>query len=128
MSTLLCSPTLPIPFCAPPNTVHIEPSFPPISPQTALAVLATQDDLNDAICAIAFGLISTIHNCEVLHGLTIEKLTQDCNNLHHKVDELTIDLEDKQNNVKMPEGFEPNAGCIETQVPISNGYRNAKWV
>ena len=122
------SPTLPIPFRAPQNMVHIEPSFPPISPQTALAVLAMQDDLNDAVCAIAFGLISTIHNREVLHGLTIEKLTQDCNNLCHKVSKLTINLKDKRDNIEMPEGFELNAGHIETQVPISDGYRNTKWV
>ena len=78
--------------------------------------------------AITFGLISTVHNCEVLHSLTIEKPTKDCNELCHKVGKLTINLEDKRDNVEMPEGFEPNAGYVETQVPIGNGYRNTKWV
>jgi hypothetical protein len=87
-----------------------------------------QDDLNDTIHAITFSLISTVHNCEVLHSLTIEKLTRDYNDLHHKVGELTIDLEDKRDKVEMPVGFGPNAGHVETQIPISNGYRNAKWV
>ena len=87
-----------------------------------------QDDLNDAVHTIAFSLISTVHNHEVLHDLTIEKLTRDCNDLHHKVGKLTINLKDKRDDVEVLEGFEPNAGHIETQVPVSDGYRNAKWI
>jgi hypothetical protein len=84
--------------------------------------------LNDMVHTIAYGLISMIHNCEVLHSITISKLTEDCNHLHHKVSELTIDLKDKRDNIEMLKGFKPNAGHVNTQVPISGGYKNTKWV
>ena len=61
-STLPCSTTLPLPFCTPKNAVHIKLGFAPISPQTALAALVTQDGLNDAVHTITYGLVSTIHN------------------------------------------------------------------
>ena len=66
--------------------------------------------------AIAYGLISTIHNHKVLHGITILKLTKDCNHLHKKVSKLAINLKDKRDNIKMPEGFKLNAGCVNAQV------------
>ena len=61
------SPTLPIPFN--PVTTIIVPTYPPLSPQMALNVLATQPGLNNTIRAIAYGLVSTVHNCEVTHAL-----------------------------------------------------------
>src|SRR6266850_4708605 len=61
------SPTLPIPFN--PVTTTVIPAYPPLSPQTAINVLATQPDLNETVRAIAYGLVSTVHNREVLHAL-----------------------------------------------------------
>jgi hypothetical protein len=94
----------------------------------ALNALAAWEDLNDTYCAIAYGLISTIHNCKVLHSITITKLTKDYDHLCHKVGKLTIDLKDKRDNIEMPKGFKQNAGHVNTQIPITGGYCNAKWV
>src|SRR6266850_874621 len=69
-------PTFPIPFN--PVASAIAPSYPPLSPQTAINVLATQLDLNDTIQAIAYGLISTVHNRGVAHALQSKGL-QDTN-------------------------------------------------
>jgi len=85
------SPALPIPFNPVPTTVI--PTYPPLSPQTAINVLASQPDLNETVCAIAYGLVSTVHNREVLHALQSKGL-QDTNaalqdrikNLEHEAD------------------------------------------
>ena len=88
--------------------------------------MGTQEDLNNTVCAIAYRLVSTIHNCKVLHGLTIQKLTKDNNHLCHEVGELMIQLEDKWDNIKMPDGYQPNSGQVSIQIPIVGGYKNAK--
>jgi len=61
------SPTLPIPFD--PVATSTVPVYPLLSPQTAINILASQADLNETVRAIAYGLISTVHNREVLHAL-----------------------------------------------------------
>jgi hypothetical protein len=61
------SPPLPIPLN--PVQTTIAPQYLPLLPQTALNTLTTQMDLNKTICTIAYGLISTVHNREVLHAL-----------------------------------------------------------
>jgi len=65
---------LPIPFN--PVATIVIPSYPLLSPQMAINVLATQPDLNDTIQAIAYGLVSTIHNREVAHALQSKGLQE----------------------------------------------------
>src|SRR6266850_685442 len=60
------SPTLPIPF-NPVATTAI-PTYPPLLPQTVINVLASQPNLNETIQAIAYGLVLTVNNWEVLHA------------------------------------------------------------
>jgi len=121
------SPTLPIPF-NPVATTAI-PTYPPLLPQTVINVLASQPNLNETIRAIAYGLVSTIHNWEVLHALQSKGL-QDTN----------VALQDCIKNFKCeadrsfelplhPIGYEDNNGQVSTQVPIRGGYyANAKWI
>src|SRR6267142_154498 len=121
------SPILPIPFNPVPTTVI--PTYPPLSPQMAINVLTSQPDLNKTIQAIAYGLVSTIHNREVLHTLQSKGL-QDTNvalqdrikNFEHEADcsfELPL----------RPVGYKDNNGHVSTQVPIGEGYyTNAKWI
>jgi len=120
-------PILPIPFN--PVATTVVPTYPPLSPQTALNVLASQPDLNETIRAIAYGLVSTVHNREVVHALQSKGL-QDTNaalqdrikNFEHKADrsfELPL----------CPVGYEDNNGCVSTQVPIGGGYyADTKWI
>jgi hypothetical protein len=68
------SPLLPILFN--PVQTTIAPQYPPLSPQTALNALTTQMDLNQTVHAIAYGLISTVHNREVLHALESKRLAE----------------------------------------------------
>jgi hypothetical protein len=48
---------------------QLAPNYTPVSPQTAVNILATQPDLNETVCAIAYGLVSTVHHREVAHAL-----------------------------------------------------------
>src|SRR5580693_8499680 len=71
-STTPSSPVLPIPFnpIADPEAIaQLAPNYTPVSPQTAVNILATQPDLNETVHAIAYGLVSTIHRREVTHAL-----------------------------------------------------------
>jgi len=122
------SPILPIPFNPVPTTVV--PTYPPLSPQTAINVLASQPDLNETVRAIAYGLVSTIHNREVVHALQSKGL-QDTNaalqdrikNLEHEADRVFEQLPLR------PIGYKDNNGHVTTQVPIGGGYyADAKWV
>src|SRR6267142_3023888 len=61
------SPPLLIPFN--PVTTTTIPTYPPLLPQTVINVLANQPNLNETIQAITYGLVSTVHNQEVLHTL-----------------------------------------------------------
>jgi len=54
------SPPLPIPFN--PVATTVVPAYPPLSPQTAINILASQPNLNETVRAIAYGLVSTVHN------------------------------------------------------------------
>ena len=121
------SPILPIPFNPVPTTVV--PTYPLLSPQTAINILASQPNLNETVRAIAYGLISTVHNCKVLHALQSKGL-QDTNmalqdrikNFEHKAD----------HSFKLPLrpiGYEDNNRHVSTQVPIGGGYyADAKWI
>jgi len=126
-TTLPQSPALPIPFNPVPATVV--PTYPLLSPQTAINVLASQPDLNKTVRAIAYGLVSTVHNREVLHALQSKGLQdtnaalQDCiKNFEREADhsfELPL----------CPVGYEDNNGWVSTQVPIGGGYyADAKWI
>jgi len=95
----------------------------------ALNVLATQPNLNDTIRAIAYGLVSTVHNCKVAYALQSKGL-QDTNAalqdhikaLNHKADR-AFELP------QCPVRYEDNNGHVSTQVPIGGGYyADAKWV
>jgi len=121
------SPILPIPFN--PVTTTTIPTYPSLSPQMAINVLASQPDLNETVCTIAYGLISTVHNREVLHTLQSKCLQdtnmalQDCiKNFECKADrsfELPL----------RPIRYEDNNGRVSTQVPIGEGYyTDAKWI
>jgi hypothetical protein len=59
-STTPSSPCLPIPFnpVADAATIaQLTPNYTPVSPQTAVNILATQPDLNETVRAIAYGLV-----------------------------------------------------------------------
>src|SRR6266850_5565776 len=121
------SPTLPIPF-NPVATTAI-PTYPPLLPQTVINVLASQPNLNETIRAIAYGLVSTIHNWEVLHALQSKGLQDTHVALQDRIKNFEREADRSFELPLCPIGYEDNNGCVTTQVPIGGGYYvDAKWV
>src|SRR5216683_5883263 len=100
--------------------------FPPVSPQTAEVLLCTHPDINEAIHAVAYGLIATIH-CQTL--ASSQELDASCTReqqLHHQLIthglEITC-LQGRLGTVDIPARFEPNLGHVADTVPLSTGKR-----
>ena len=121
------SPILPIPFNPVPTTVV--PTYPPLSPQTAINVLASQPDLNETVRAIAYGLVSTVHNREVLHALQSKGLQDTNAALQERIKNFKREADHSFELPLRPIGYQDNNGRVSTQVPIGGGYyADAKWV
>src|SRR6267142_5703286 len=127
-TTLPQSPIFPIPFNPVPTTVVL--TYPPLSPQTAINVLASQPDLNETIRAIAYGLFSTVHNREVLHALQSKGLQDTNAALQDRIKNFEREADRVFEQLPLrPIGYEDNNGRVSTQVPIGGGYyANAKWI
>src|SRR6266850_4431991 len=126
-TTLPQTPILLIPFN--PVATTVVPTYPPLSPQTALNVLASQPNLNETIQAITFGLVSTVHNHKVVHTLQTKGLQdtnvalQDCIKGFECKADCSFELPLR------PIRYEDNNGHISTQIPIGGGYyADAKWI
>src|SRR6267142_1364369 len=121
------SPILPIPFH--PVTFTVVPSYPPLSPQTAINILTTQSNLNETIRTISYGLILTVHNQEVLHALQSKGLQDTIAALQDHIKGFEREADQSFELPLCPIGYEDNNGRVTTQVPIGGGYySDAKWV
>jgi hypothetical protein len=124
-STTLSSPRLPIPFNPVANAADVgqlAPNYTPVSLQTAVNILATQPNLNEMVCAIAYGLVSTIHCCKVAH--TLETKERDETNwvLQEKLKKYAKKIDKEFFLPGCPDGYEPNDGCVSTLIPVGEGF------
>jgi len=118
---------LPIPFN--PVTTTTIPTYPLLSPQTAINILASQPDLNETIRAITYGLVSTIHNREVLHTLQSKGLQDTNAALQDHIKNFECEADCSFELPLHPIGYEDNNRQVSTQVPIGGGYyADAKWI
>jgi hypothetical protein len=131
-STMLSSPCLPIPFNLVANTTDIAslaPNYVPVSPQTAVNILATQPDLNEIVRAIAYRLVSTVHRWEVAHALETKERDETNWVLQERLKQYADKVDREFFLPGCPNGYEPNEGRISTQIPISEGYFiDAKYI
>jgi hypothetical protein len=124
-STTLSSPILPIPFnpVADPEAIaQLAPNYTPVSPQTAVNILATQPDLNETVRAIAYGLVSTVHRREVAHALETKERDETNRNLQKKLQAYADKIDRDFFLPGCPEGYEPNDGRVSTLIPIGEGF------
>jgi len=118
---------LPIPFN--PVATTALPAYPLLLPQTVINVLASQPDLNETVRAIAYGLISTVHNRKVLHALQSKGLQDTNAALQEHIKSFKHEADCSFKLPLHPIGYEDNNGRVTTQVPIGGGYyTNTKWV
>src|SRR5580693_6522269 len=123
-STMPSSPHLPIPFnpVADVATIaQLAPNYTPVSPQTAVNILATQPDLNETVCAIAYSLVSTVHRREVAHALETKERDETNHVLQDKLKKYAKKI-DKEFLPGCPDGYEPNDGRISTLIPVGEGF------
>jgi hypothetical protein len=124
-STTLSLPILPIPFnpvTDPASITQLAPNYTPISPQTVVNILATQPDLNETVRAIAYGLISTIHRCEVAHALETKEHNETNRVLQEKLKKYAEKIDRNFFLPGCPDGYEPNDGRVSTLIPVGEGF------
>jgi hypothetical protein len=119
------SPRLPIPFnpvATATDITSLAPNYVPVSPQTAVNILATQPDLNKTVCTIEYGLVSTVHRHEVAHTLE----TKERDETNHVLQEHLKKYAEKINKdfflPSCPDGYEPNDGQVSTLIPVGEGF------
>jgi hypothetical protein len=124
-STMLSSPRLPIPFNPVADTATITqlaPNYTPISPQTAVNILATQPDLNETVHMIAYGLVSTVHCREVAHALETKEHDETNRVLQEKLKRYAEKIDKEFFLPGCPDGYKPNDGRVLSLIPIGEGF------
>jgi hypothetical protein len=124
-STTPSSPHLPIsfnPIADAANIVQLAPNYTPVSPQTAVNILATQPDLNETVRAIAYGLVSTVHRHEVAHALETKERDKTNQVLQEKLKKYAKKIDKDFFLPGCPNGYEPNDGRVSTLIPIGEGF------
>jgi hypothetical protein len=124
-STTPSSPRLPIPFnpVADAETIaQLAPNYTPVSPQTAINILATQPDLNETVRTIAYGLVSTVHRREVAHALETKERDETNRTLQKKLKAYADKIDRDFFLPGCPDSYEPNDGRVSTLIPVAGGY------
>jgi hypothetical protein len=124
-STTPSSPILPIlfnPVADATSIAQLAPNYTPVSPQTAVNILATQPDLNEMVCAIAYGLISTIYRREVAHALETKERNETNRVLQAKLKAYADKINREFFLPGCPDGYEPNNGRVSTLIPVGEGF------
>jgi hypothetical protein len=93
-----------------------------VSPQTAVNILATQPDLNETVCTIAYGLISTVHRREVAHALETKERDETNWVLQAKLKTYADKIDREFFLPGCPDGYKPNDGRVSTLIPIGEGF------
>jgi hypothetical protein len=98
----------------------------PLSAEAAEDILLEQDDINKAIRATAYGLVSTIHH-------RAQQYTQHMHESKGRIlaereriaqcDECITALECRLGNIKVPPGFQSNNGRVNCTVPSEEGLQ-----
>src|SRR6266851_3702628 len=113
-------------FCLSTTLAEHEQDFPPVSPRTAEVILHTHPDINDAVQAIAYGLIATIHRHTLHASQELDASHTREQQLHQQIIARGLEitrLQGRLGTVDIPAGFELNLGNVVDTVPLSTGKR-----
>src|SRR5579863_9993339 len=101
---------------------------PPVSPQTAVNILA-QDLPAEQARDIARGLITTIQHRDTIHRLKADALSCTNEKLKKKIVMLKAEVTHYHEDPLCPDGFLANMGQVAVTIPIGAGYMHpAKWI
>jgi hypothetical protein len=104
------------------NLASLTPNYIPVSPQTAVNILATQPDLNEMVRAIAYGLVSTVHRQEVAHALETKERDETNRVLQERFKQYADKVDRKFFLPGCPDSYKLNEGQISMQIPVGEGY------
>src|SRR5579863_10153157 len=101
---------------------------PPISPQSAISILANDLPIERAR-DIARSLITTIQHRDTIHRLEADALTRNNEKLKEKIASLEAEVAHYHDDPLCPDGFLANTGQVAATIPIGVGYAcPAKWI
>src|SRR5579863_7682653 len=101
---------------------------PPISPQSAISILANNLPIERAR-DIARSLITTIQHRDTIHRLEADALARNNEKLKEKIASLEAEVAHYHDDPPCPDGFLANTGQVAATIPIGAGYaRPAKWI
>jgi hypothetical protein len=98
----------------------------PLSAEATKDILLEQDDINEAVRATAYGLVSTIHRraqqyTQYMHESKGHVLAERERMAQH--DERIATLERRLGNIEVPPGFQSNNGRVNCTVPSEEGLQ-----
>jgi len=98
----------------------------PLSAEAAEDILLEQDDVNEAIWATAYSLVSTIHRHAQQYTQYMREsegcvLAERERMAQH--DECITTLKHRLGNIEVPPGFQSNNGCVNCTVPSEEGLQ-----
>src|SRR5579863_3506100 len=101
---------------------------PPISPQSAISVLA-QDIPTERARDITQSLVTTIQHWDTIHRLEADALARSNEKLKEKIASLEAEVTHYHKDPLCPDGFLPNTGQVVATIPIDAGYTcPTKWI
>src|SRR5579863_8042386 len=101
---------------------------PPVSPQTAVNILA-QDLPTEQARDIARGLVTTIQHRDTIHRLEADALSHANEKLKENIATLEAEVTHYHEEPLCPNGFLANTGQVAATIPIGAGYAcPAKWI
>src|SRR5579863_6781570 len=101
---------------------------PPISPQSAISVLA-QDLPAEHARDVARSLITTIQHRDTIYRLEADALARTNEKLKEKIASLEAEVAHYHDDPPCPDGFLPNTGQVAATIPIGTDYaRPSKWI
>jgi hypothetical protein len=92
-------------------------------------ILATQPDLNEMVCTIAYGLVSTVHRREVAHVLETKERDETNQVLQERLKQYVDKVDRDFFLPTCPDSCELNEGRVSTQILVGDGYFvNTKFI
>jgi hypothetical protein len=92
-------------------------------------ILATQPDLNEMVCTIAYGLVSTVHQREVAHVLETKERDETNQVLQERLKQYVDKVDRDFFLPTCPDSYKLNEGRVSTQILVGDGYFvNTKFI
>src|SRR5580698_3860661 len=90
-------------------------AYPPVSPNSASSVMGQYQDMDETICSVAYGLISTVHKWTIGYEIARMEANARIKDRDEEIAGLQVRLTQLEGSINVytrPEGFSDNDGRI----------------